>query len=187
MARSYRGAFASRSSLAHVSAGDNFRATTRCLDHPPQRGTPQCFFTFCLQSTRHQARRTGSSRDGNLRYGISFRNSGKDRDRKVVAGGDSRVPPSSVRTVHRHPEGKKSRLRPFSLAPFLRQMAREKQARTRDLRRDGPKDLLRVLLGSPSHFPAPMFSTAWASFWLTGLAGEPLLVRILTAAHSPPA
>jgi hypothetical protein len=68
---------------------------------------------------------------------------------KVVAGGDSRVPPSSVRTVHRHPEGKKSRLRPFSLAPILRQMAREKQARTRDLRRDGPKDLLRVLLGSP--------------------------------------
>jgi hypothetical protein len=36
----------------------------------------------------------------------------------VVAGGDSRVSPSPLRTLRHHPEGKKSGLRPFCLAPI---------------------------------------------------------------------
>jgi hypothetical protein len=45
-------------------------------------------------------------------------------------GGDSRVSPSPLGTLHRHPEGKKSRLRAFSLAPISEPNGREKRART---------------------------------------------------------
>jgi hypothetical protein len=41
-------------------------------------------------------------------------------------GGDSRVSPSPLGTLHRHPEGKKSRLRPFSLAPISEPIGRAK-------------------------------------------------------------
>jgi hypothetical protein len=37
---------------------------------------------------------------------------------RLVAGGDSRVSPSPVGTLVRHPEGEKSRLRALSLAPI---------------------------------------------------------------------
>jgi hypothetical protein len=36
----------------------------------------------------------------------------------MVGGGDSRVSPSPLGTLHRHPEEKKSRLSPLTLAPL---------------------------------------------------------------------
>jgi hypothetical protein len=64
---------------------------------------------------------------------------------QMVAGGDSRVSPSPLGTLHRHPEGKKSGL-----------WTREKLTRTRDLRREKPKqgpaiELTRKM--SPIHAP----------------------------------
>src|SRR5215510_12473761 len=41
------------------------------------------------------------------------------RHRGFESGGDSRVSPSPLGTLHHHPEGKKSRLRAFSLAPLF--------------------------------------------------------------------
>jgi hypothetical protein len=72
-----------------------------------------------------------ASRLGCFRATSSVRNRKRsqcdvEKSCRMVAGGDSRVSPSPLGTLHRHPEGKKSRLRPFSLAPISEPNGRAK-------------------------------------------------------------